>query len=111
MAKQTNNPKYMTFVNFARQHNGVVRLNDPALSALLGPTMYRISNYVWNARTQQKLEVIAVRSGKTVVAYEFPAFKALAGVPETVEPVEVVEPVTAVPTVSVLVTEPESVAV
>jgi hypothetical protein len=91
MAKQTNNPKYMKFVEFARQNNGVVTLNDPALAALLGKTLYRVSNYVWNARKQQKLEVIAVRNGKTVVAYEFPAFKALAGVSETVEPVEVVE--------------------
>jgi hypothetical protein len=103
MSKQTNNPKYMKFVEFARQHNGVVTLNDPALATLLGKTLYRVSNYVWNARKQQKLEVIAVRSGKTVIAYEFPAFKALAGVTETVEPVETVE--------TAAVSEPETVGV
>lgn len=105
MSKQTNNPKYMKFVEFAKTKQGRVDLHDPDLATLLGKTLYRVSNYVWNARKQQKLEVIAIRQGKTVIAYEFPAFKALSGVPA--EPVQDVETVETVETVQ----EPETVSV
>lgn len=89
------NTKYMAFIEYAKSVGGIVRLDEPHLETLLGPMLPRIANYIWQARTLEKLEVNAIRRGKTVIAYEFPAFRLLSSqVPYTsVPPVGVPEPV------------------
>lgn len=83
------NTKYMSFIEYAKGAGGIVRLDEPSLANLLGPMLPRIANYIWQARTLEKLEVNAIRRGKTVIAYEFPAFRLLS----SQRPYSVVPPV------------------
>lgn len=102
---------YQTVLNLAKTKQGVLSVSDPDLVAALvsngKSTAYRLPTYVWEIRTKAGITVTPIRQGKTVIAYEFPALKALAGVSETVEPVEVAEPVESAQTVQ----EPETVGV
>lgn len=89
------NTKYMAFIEYAKGAGGIVRLDEPSLAHLLGAMLPRIANYIWQARTLEKLEVNAIRRGKTVIAYEFPAFRLLSSQRpySVVPPVDIDEPV------------------
>ena len=77
-----------------------VEVNDPKLAEILSKggkvhanTLYRLPTQISGIRRVEKLEVVAIRTGKTVIAYEFPALQALATpvvtAPSVQEPVAV----------------------
>lgn len=96
---------YQTVLNLAKSKQGVLSVSDPDLTAALvsngKSTAYRLPTYVWEIRTKAGITVTPIRQGKTVIAYEFPALKALAGVSETAEVAESVEVVQEPATVGV----------
>jgi hypothetical protein len=87
---------YQTVLTLAKQKGGTLNVNDPDLTAALvkngKSTAYRLPTYVWEIRTKASLTVNPVRQGKTVIAYDFPAFKTLSAS-------EVVETVASAPSV------------
>ena len=77
MAKQDRVFKQVAAL--AQRLGGVLPVNDPTLAVVMSAsrgkdTLYRLPTQMYAIRKHLKLEVKAVRVGRKVVAYEFPAF-------------------------------------
>ena len=68
------NARYAVILEIARQNNGVVRCDNPALIAGLGDTAYRLPTYIGDIRRKEGLVVDTLKDGRSVTAYVFPAF-------------------------------------
>jgi len=65
--------KFTKVLALMQENNGRIDLDDPRLHAILGRLMYRVASYMSNIRRRAGLEVLAVRNGRKVVAYELAA--------------------------------------
>lgn len=68
------NARYSVILDIARANGGTVRCDDPALTAGLGDTAYRLPTYIGDIRRKEGITVDTIKDGRTVVAYVFPTF-------------------------------------
>lgn len=65
--------KYLKVLDLMKSKGGRVEITDPDLAALLGKVLYRLPTYMSRIRTSAHLDVVGVREGRKVVAYELGA--------------------------------------
>lgn len=78
--------KFSKVLALMEQKGGRIDANDPELDALLGPLMYRKASYFSSIRRRAGLEVMAIRNGRKVVAYELTATAAASPAAEVSAP-------------------------
>lgn len=70
---------YEKVAELIKQKQGRVHVNDPDLDAVTAvqgkSTKYRLATYMWEIRTKMSLAVVPIRQGRSVIAYEVPAYQ------------------------------------
>lgn len=79
---RTRKPRlFHKILELAKEKGGRVEVTDPALSDIMTQngkdTMYRLPTQMSGIRRVEKIEVVAIRKGKKVIAYDFPVYAAL----------------------------------
>ena len=83
-AKKTRTRKPRLFhkiLELAKENGGRLQVDDPKLLDIMTQngkdTMYRLPTQMSGIRRVESIEVVAIRKGKKVIAYDFPVLKSL----------------------------------
>lgn len=61
--------KYEKVFNLMKRNSGMIMLDDPELSKILGPTIYRFPAYFNEIRNRKHIEIVPIKQGKRAVGY------------------------------------------